>query len=628
MTRAHCTPNPTKTRPANRFVLSLPAEVLWHIWSYMKVQEVLRFSCCSRACSDAVSGFLAHAGNVLIVHRQLKDNWLLSLVCKLSRINLLSIVCGSRQVGSMGYEFSQSPALTFSGIEKMLSLLPPHTLVDINGGNCYLGNINNLTCMFARQPNLLVHLANLHLVPGLPKEVVLPLLHYCCNLRALSLDQCIVGGSGHDVVMEFPYLQYLTLRGVSFAYSMSLYGLLSSCGNSLLAFEMTACIAFRDEELDALVRQRNLQVFTLKQRCRLSNAFIQQVSWNSLKIMCLDSVLPYSGIGYIISNSERLQVLEVNDIVCDELFHCLKIRNTVNPNLQRLILKNNASLGYSLSNEGLGWALQAFPNTDVLSLHQVGTSQMPVMQNLRKLFLVEVAIDLQLIEKITHAGIFLEKLYCKSLKCMPGMTTQLNIDSTSLNTVSFKNCLIERLCFANAPNLTRLIISRLQNASLMCCMRGICSLRVLELSKLHPGAIESFLYSIVRDAHLLSKWLKVKCLQCCPSSHTLEEVCSKFCGNVLFVSRPAIGKLNWSVKCILNNLRYLMNSTRTPATHTTDTQMWPTPTHYSYSLPNNIHLMGNFPIEPLTCHSPLNINSKCSVRDRSLTIFTELGRDY
>jgi len=150
-------------------------------------------------------------------------------------------------------------------------------------------------------------------------------------------------------------------------------------------------------------------------------------------------------------------------------------------------------------------------------------------------------------------------------------------------------------------------------------MRGICSLKVLELSKLHPGAIESFLYSIVRNAQLLSKWLKVKCLQCCPSSHTLEEVCAKFCGNVLFVSRPAIGKLNWSVKCILNNLRYLMN-------RTTNTYMTEAPSLSHYSLPNNIHLMGNFPIEPLTCHSPLNI--ACSIRDRSLTIFTELGRDY
>jgi len=217
----------------------------------------------------------------LIVHRQLKDDWLLSIVCKLSRISLLSIVCGNKQIGSIGYDFTQNPALTFNGIEKMLSLLPPHTLVDINGGNCYLGNIDNLSSVYSRQPSLLVHLVNLHLVPGLPKEVVLPMLHYCCNLRALSLDQCIVGAAGPDIVVEFPYLQYLTLRGVSFAFSLSLLGLLSSCGNSLLAFEMTGCIAFRDEELDALVRQQNIQLFTLKQRCTLSDAFIQQTSWNS-----------------------------------------------------------------------------------------------------------------------------------------------------------------------------------------------------------------------------------------------------------------------------------------------------------------------------------------------------------
>ena len=56
----------------------------------------------------------------------------------------------------------------------------------------------------------------------------------------------------------------------------------------------------------------------------------------------------------------------------------------------------------------------------------------------------------------------LQKLYCKSLKSAPGMTTQINIDSTSLSMVAFKNCLIEQLYVDNAPNLTRLVISRLR----------------------------------------------------------------------------------------------------------------------------------------------------------------------
>lgn len=604
------------TSPVNkaRDMLVLPTEVLWYIWAFLRVQDVLRFSCCSHGCSEAVGFFLAHAGNVLVVYRSLSDAELLSLVRKLPRVNMLGIVCGMRQVGYPGFSFSENHTLTFEGIEKMLDVLPPRALVDINGGNCYLGNIENLFHMFERRPGLLTHLANLHILPGMPKEIVLPLLHHCSNLRALLLDHCIVGSA--NTVIEFPNMQHLTLRGVSFAFSRSLFVLLSSCGNCLLTFEMTGCIAFQDDELDALVRQRGLQLMTLKQRCTLSDIFIAESRWDSLKILCIDSVQPYTGVGKIISSSPLLQVLEVHELACDELFFSLKTGNMVNSNLEKLVLKNSTPLQSTFSNAGLEWALDAFPNTKILTLHLLGPSFIPVMRNLRELFLVDIAVDFQLIEKITHNDVFLEKLYCKSLQITPGMATHLTIESKSLSTAIFKNCFIEQINIGYAPNLTRFVLSRLRSSTLRCFVSGSCALKVLQLSKVSQAIIDSFLYSIVCSSNLFSKWLKVKCRHCSPTSQVLEEVCSKFCGNVLFISRPPFSKLNRVIKCILNNLRYLMDKTREVVGHRGETQ-----SVSRFSLPNNIHLMGNFPIEPLTCRSPVNIHFP--VRERSLTIITD-----
>lgn len=140
-----------------------------------------------------------------------------------------------------------------------------------------------------------------------------------------------------DTQVEFPHLQYLTLHEVSFTFSHSLYTLLSSCGDSLLTFEMicmpsittnptliflSACIGFMDNELDMLARQRGLQLLSLKQRCTLTDHLIKKgqyvlnnfgnllisFRWGDLRILSIDSVLPDTRIGQIISKADQYMI--------------------------------------------------------------------------------------------------------------------------------------------------------------------------------------------------------------------------------------------------------------------------------------------------------------------------------
>lgn len=79
--------------------------------------------------------------------------------------------------------------------------------------------------------------------------------------------------------------------------------------------------------------------------------------------------------------------------------------------LHLLILLNiteNSAQEYPLSDSGLNWALDTFPNIELFSLQLIGPTTLPDLKNIRELFLQDVHIDLKSIERVVQSGISLE----------------------------------------------------------------------------------------------------------------------------------------------------------------------------------------------------------------------------
>jgi len=343
-----------------------------------------------------------------------------------------------------------------------------------------------------------------------------------------------------------------------------------------------------------------------------------------MRMLCVDSVLPDTGIWYIISHSPRLEVLETYNVVTDDLFANLESNHIINSNLHKLIMRNTIDLSPSFSNTGLRWATTAFPDMEFLSLRYLfGVSAIPncdALRQLSELTLMDISLNMCEIEKIVQGCKMLEKLYCKSLKTSE-FGQYLHVRSASLRRVIFKNCLIEQVHVEDSPSLVEFTVSRLRNSSVECYFSG-CNLRLLALTKLADHAVDAFLSALLRTT-IRSKWLKIKCIQCAPSPRTIDEAFSKFPGNVLSIFRPDECKWNYTLKSILSKLGNLAEQ---GVDYDTAMIMWE-PTIFNFSIQNNIFLRANFPIEPLVYqHSP-KLN-RFTVFNQCLIILTNASKEF
>eukprot|EP01111_Echinosteliopsis_oligospora_P009802 TRINITY_DN2944_c0_g1_i1.p1 TRINITY_DN2944_c0_g1~~TRINITY_DN2944_c0_g1_i1.p1 ORF type:complete len:598 (+),score=110.63 TRINITY_DN2944_c0_g1_i1:869-2662(+) len=474
---------------------------------------------------------------------------------------------------------SNKGRLSFDAVHVLMERLPPSALVDINYGNFYMGNPHNLETLVRQDPKLLNHIANLHLRPGLTKDMVARVLCHCGNLRGLTLDQCLVDVSLCQDTISFPWMKYLTFRGVSFTSSSSspssaayhhhqqqhsnnntrissMNTIISACGPTLHSFEMTDCIGFRDAELDALTSQQCLEILTLKQQCSLSDKFVKFTKWNNLRILTLDSVHPASRVSFIIRSAPCLTEMELNNIVSDSVFVDLSKSFFQNSAMKKITLCNyvgpEVTREGELTDAGLNYITTAFPRVEYISLHHfeyVSKLSCIHLSFLTQLNLEYVCMTLSDVELIISDCPVLLKCFCIAIRAQPFPSiNRIQITSKSLQSICFRDCTVDHVIISDCPQLRRFGLSFLRNDVINFSMKGNCnSMKCIEMKAVETKVVDSIIQSVIRYIHEMDdvfvpnsmiKWIKFKCSRCAASPSQVLSVFHQFKGHVLNVYHP------------------------------------------------------------------------------------------